>query len=166
MLPFPESISIDELRNMLETLRKQGDYDNRESCQEKLTSIREAMEKETLQIAEGFRLYGETLHEYYSKFPPFQGKTFALDLEDFIELIGHSVVIGNYFLISQWGVDYPLLSKQTVLAHGDDRLPNYISAFKKAINEDWEKHQNEDDWPKECKQYWEYLIKEWEDKLS
>ena len=162
MLRFPESIRID-LRKMLETLRQSGP-DDKLTLQNELQSIRESMENETLKIAEGFHLYGQTVNGYYSKFPPFSTGNVQQDLEDFIELIGHSVVIGNYFLISEWGVKYPLI-QPSVLAKGE-HLDRYIASFRRAITDEWEENQDAFGWPDEAKSYWQYLIEEWEKWIS
>lgn len=162
MLHFPESIRID-LRKMLEKLTSKGNPSDKGGFQEELKAIRKAMEKETLKIAEGFRLYSQTVNEYYLKFPPFGTGDVNKDFEDFIELVGHSVIIGNYFLLSEWGVKYPL-NQPSVLA-GKQLLSRYVDGFKKAITEKWEENKTQHGWPDEAQEYWQYLIREWENRL-
>ena len=165
MLRFPESIRVDliDLRKMIQALTQKAKPAQKDTYQNKLTGIRTAMENQTLQIAEGFYLYGQTVDDYYSQFHPFGTKDVEKDFEDFIELIGHSVVVGNYFLISEWGVKYPL-DNPSVLA-GEKFLKRYVDRFKKAIGEDWGKNQSQHRWPDEAREYWKYLIKEWEQRL-
>jgi len=166
MLHFPKSIrdGLQNFRTMLNSLTPTPDSFQKGTFQRDLEAIRKAMENETLKIAEGFHLYGETVNEYYLKFPPFGTNHVDKDFEDFIELIGHSVIVGNYFLISEWGVKHPL-SNPSILA-GSQFLQRYVDRFKEAITTNWQANQTKYGWPDEAKDYWQYLIREWESDLA
>lgn len=154
MLRFPDHLVV-RFRTMANLLRQNS---TKQTLQREMAETRIAMEKETLGIAEGFRQYGDIVNAYYLKFKPFGTQSLERDFEDFVELIGHSVVIGNYSLINQWAVNYPLRTKG-VLA-GDYR--NYLAVFHGVVTNRWQHYKTAYRWPDSTKLYWQYLIDEWQ----
>lgn len=157
MLRFPEHLfaRFKEMSNLLkQSPRKQ-------ELQQKLTETRQAMERETLGVAEGFRQYGSIVSAYYAKFHPFGTRKLQNDFEDFVELIGHSVVVGNYSVISHWGVDYPL-DNRGVLAEDPQK---YLPVFQAVVTDRWQYYKEKYGWSESAKLYWQYLINEWQRKL-
>ena len=157
MLHFPDHL----LARFKEMSKLLTDGLKKHEIQQQLTETRQAMEKETLNVAEGFRQYGSVVSTYYRTFKPFGTKSLQHDLEDFIELVGHSVVIGNYSLISQWGIEYPL--RNNVLAK---EAQEYIPVFQAVVTDRWQYYKEKYNWSESAKLYWQYLLEEWQRMLS
>jgi hypothetical protein len=154
MLRFPDHLVV-QFRTMTNLLRHNS---TKQEIQQEMAATRKAMERETLGVAEGFRQYGEIVNAYYVRFKPFGTSNLQHDFEDFVELVGHSVVVGNYSLISQWAVNYPL-QNSGVLAQ---RPQEYLPVFKGIISDRWQHYKATYGWPDTAKLYWQHLISEWE----
>lgn len=158
MLQFPDHLRV-RIMYMYDLLSQDL---SEQALQEEMARTREAMEQETLNVAEGFRHYGIIVNRYYSQFPPFGTNIVENDFEDFVELIGHSVVFGNYSLISEWGTKYPLTNPHILAAEPFQYLP----VFRNSIGQKWQHYQRQRGWPEVAKNYWQYLIDSWEHQLE
>lgn len=122
-----------------------------------LEEIRAELNKEVLDVAEGLRHYTELVDSYYSQCAPFGTGKKDDDYQCFMELIGHSIVIGNYFLLEKWAVRYAVDNKGRLA----QPISKYANTFNEIINNQWEQVSNQYEWPSQAKFYCEYLVKSW-----
>lgn len=127
-----------------------------------LTKIREELNKEVLDVSEGLRHYTDLVDSYYSQCPPLGSGNNQRDYQDFIELIGHSLVIGNYFLLEKWAVRYPVENSNRLA----QPLSKYVSTFDAVTTTQWLQVSQQFGWPPQAKVYCEYLIKSWKAVLG
>ncbi len=137
--------------NPSDSQQKQNDL------QKKLAKIRNDLEKEGCNFAKSLENYSKLVDAYYLKYPPFGTKDFHKDFEDFIEIVGHSLVVGNYSLINKWAIDFPLKNWSRLAKKPHE----YLERFDYAVSKDLEYYKNNRDWPEEAKYYLKYLIQEW-----
>ena len=124
---------------------------------EDLKRIRQELSKEVLDVSEGLRNYTDLVDSYYSQCLPFGSGNYELDYQDFIELIGHSIVIGNYFLLEKWAIEYPVNNPRCLA----QPLSKYISIFDAVTKTRWEQVSRKFGWPPQARVYCEYLVQSW-----
>jgi hypothetical protein len=152
MLPFRSAI--------LDAMKALSNSSSNKPCNHiktELKRIRGELNQEVLDVSEGLRRYTELVDSYYSQCHPFGSGKFESDYQDFIELVGHSLVIGNYFLLEKWAIRYPI-ENPTCLAQP---LPKYISTFNSVTTTQWEQISQQLKWPSQARVYCEYLVKNW-----
>lgn len=120
---------------------------------------RQLGQKVLLDVMEVRRLYGKLANQYYEKQVQnqklFKTQSFEDDVDQYIELVGHSTFSGNHDLLDRWGIDYPI-NNPNVLA---EPIAEYIEHFDRDILDNWERFEEQHNWSSETKFYWVYLIK-------
>jgi hypothetical protein len=122
-----------------------------------LKKIREDLNKEVVEVSEGLRQYANLVDSYYSQCPPFGSGSNENDYQDFIELIGHSVIIGNYTLLEKWAIQYPRKNPKRLA----QPLASYAAVFCNITKSKWEETSQIFKWPPQAKMYCEYLVQSW-----
>lgn len=120
-----------------------------------IKNIRDELTTELSDLDELLDVYKKMVDEFYSMHPPFVNKNQHDEKVDFIELIGHSQVIGNFALLDKWAIEYP--ANNRVL---NQPISTYSKLFQRDIIGNWDKYRNELGWTDDVKEFWEYLIRE------
>lgn len=156
MLPFPNAI-MHAMRAL-----SQSQSSDQQSCQDiqaQLAQIRAELNKEVLDVSEGLRCYTELVDNFYTECPPFGSGSFEADYQDIIELVGHSMVVGSYYLLEKWAVRYPMgQPKPGCLAQP---IEQYRITFEQTISNEWQTLATTFGWPPQARAYCEYLIQAW-----
>ena len=145
----------------MNAMRVLSQSSSQQSCQDiqaQLTQIREELNKEVLDVSEGLRCYTELVDTFYSECPPFGSGSFEADYQDIIELIGHSMVVGSYYLLEKWAVRYPI-GQPNRLAQP---IHQYRRTLEEAISNHWQTLVTTFGWPPQARAYCEYLIQSWQ----
>lgn len=145
--------ALDKVSHLLTKNSKKEDF-HREL--ERLKTHKD-IRQETLRVAEYFRKYTEIIDSYYVRFNPFGTQNLQNDIEDFNDVIGHSVVVGSYYLIDKWAVEYPS-HDPNVLA---EMPQSYLRIFERVAGHGWGEIRHAYGWPESARSYWKYLILQW-----
>jgi len=123
---------------------------------EKLEQIRQRLKAEVLlDISEIRKEYGRAVDKYYREVKqPFGSKDFKKDIDQFIELIGHSMFSGEKTLLDEWAIKF-LKANPNVLA---ESLREYVDSFKDIL-QNWDTFSQENDFSNETQYYWSYLVR-------
>lgn len=131
--------------------------------QETIKDAREALDNHFLDASEKLRQYADLIDTYYTQCPPFannNGEEFDYDKEyfkDLIQLIGHSLVIGNYSLLDKWVLKHP----QTLSEEAAQIVRENIATFEDALKrENWQDFKSRFKWPEQASYYCEYLVQQ------
>jgi len=154
MLQFRPAI-LNAMKNLAKSWSQQPCND----IKTELKIIREELSQEVLDVSEGLRHYTILVDSYYSQCPPFDSGNYENDYQDIIEIIGHSIIIGNYFLLEKWAIRYPI-ENNGLLAQP---LSKYVNTFDAVAKTHWDQISQQFGWPFHAKVYCEHLVNSWND---
>lgn len=129
------------------------DNQKNSELKEEIKKIRDTLNGGLSDLDELLNEYKKMVDEFYGMHPPFKNQ--HDEIVDFIELIGHSQVIGNFALLDKWAIEYP--ANNRVLTQP---ISTYRQFFQIEIIGNWDTYRNKYHWTDDVKEFWEYLIRE------
>ncbi|MEO0771248.1 MAG: hypothetical protein AAFY72_17810 [Cyanobacteria bacterium J06649_4] len=142
-------IAVSAMKKMWGSIQESPCKDVKENLKE----LRKQLNDEVLDVSECLRDYANLVDAYYSNCPPFGSGDEEKDFQEFTEIIGHSVVIGNYRLLDRWAIDYPKSNPQRLA----EPIAQYSHKIDGVVKNQWQVLAQQYKWPSHAKAYCEYL---------
>ncbi|NEZ68347.1 hypothetical protein D0962_37440 [Leptolyngbyaceae cyanobacterium CCMR0082] len=153
-------MSIPELLQKIKdimTPQTPGTFASCTDIQSQIRQAREALDNQFLDASETLRVYAKLIDSYYTQCPPFGTNDQQKDFKYFIEIIGHSLVIGNYTLIDTWAIQYPQANPQRLAE--SQPLSEVVRKLEEGLKpENWQVLREDYKWPEQARYYCEYII--------
>lgn len=134
-----------------------GAYTECADIQTAIREAREALDNQFLDASETLREYAKLINDYYTHCKPFGSNNEKEDFKCFIDIIGHSLVIGNYTLIDTWAIQYPQKNPDRLAE--SQPLTEVARKLEEGLKpENWKVLRDEYKWPEQARYYCEYIV--------